>query len=135
MTMTTNKERHNRARTMNRRAFLTTTAQVAGASLIIPGAWATGFARAKNGTTPVVETRSGKVRGQIIDGIHTCKGIPYGAPTGGENRFMPPKPVQPWAGIRDAFNFGHYAPQSARARGARQMQFFGILGPTNRGDI
>ena len=135
---------------INRRAFLTATAQVAGAAtagLIIPGAWAQSFARAKsftqvksfarakNGTTPIVETRSGKVRGQIVDGIHTFKGIPYGAPTGGENRFMPPRPPQAWTGVREAFNFGHYAPQSTRARGAKQMQFFSILGPTNRGDI
>ena len=41
---------------------------------------------------------------------------------------MPPKPAEPWTGVRDAFEFGHYAPQSNRPRGDKQRQFFRILG-------
>ena len=68
------------------------------------GAWAM--------TAPVVATAYGKVRGTTADGIHIFKGVRYGAPTGGANRFMPPKKPEPWTGIRDALLYGNSAPQT-----------------------
>ena len=59
----------------------------------------------------VAPTCHGKVRGFILRGIYQFRGIPYGAPTSGENRFMPPQPPQPWEGIRPAVAFGDSAPQ------------------------
>ena len=59
----------------------------------------------------VVETRGGKLRGRVIDGIHTFKGIPYAASTAGTNRFKPPAPLKPWAGLRDAFELTAQCPQ------------------------
>ncbi len=59
----------------------------------------------------VVTTRQGRVRGQVIDGVATFKGIPYGAPPFGPNRFQLPRPRQSWDGVRDAVEYGYVPPQ------------------------
>ena len=51
----------------------------------------------------VAQTEYGKVRGYIMRDTYTFLGIPYGASTAGENRFMPPQPPEPWDGIRPAY--------------------------------
>ena len=59
----------------------------------------------------IADTSAGRVRGVVIDGVKVFKGIPYGAPTSGKNRFRPPvKPVA-WTGTRDALAYGPTAPQ------------------------
>ena len=50
--------------------------------------------------------------GIVADGIHTFKGIPYGASTAGEARFLPPRPPAPWTGTRDATAFGAICSQT-----------------------
>jgi para-nitrobenzyl esterase len=60
---------------------------------------------------PVVETQYGKIRGLNHQGVKTFLGIRYGASTAGKNRFMPPQPVKPWAGILDTFDYGQISPQ------------------------
>jgi len=62
--------------------------------------------------SPVVETASGRVRGTTIEGVAAFKAIPYGAPTSGANRFMPPRKPAPRAGVRDALAYAGRAPQA-----------------------
>jgi para-nitrobenzyl esterase len=59
----------------------------------------------------IVGTRSGKVRGFRRNGIFTYKGIPYGGPTSGKNRFMAPTSPESWTGIRNTMDWGPSAPQ------------------------
>jgi para-nitrobenzyl esterase len=62
----------------------------------------------------VVDTSSGKLRGLVERGVHIFKGIPYGAPTSGANRFRPPRKPKPWRGILEASSYGLRAYQPAR---------------------
>ncbi len=63
-------------------------------------------------TFVVADTAAGRVRGVEVGGIKIFKGIPYAANTSGKNRFMPPAPVAPWTGVRDALEYGPSAPQT-----------------------
>jgi para-nitrobenzyl esterase len=80
--------------------------------------------------SPVVEIASGKIRGAVAGGIHAFKGIPYAAPTGGKNRFLPPQPVASWAGTRDALAYHGQAPQSP-IKPKRRAEMDNILGPAD----
>jgi len=60
----------------------------------------------------IANTKYGKVRGVSDGSVHIFKGVPYGAPTSGANRFLPPKPPAPWNDVRDALVLGHRAPQT-----------------------
>jgi para-nitrobenzyl esterase len=60
---------------------------------------------------PTVTTRSGKVRGQLRDGVASFLGVPYAASPTGPLRFRPPAPPPAWDGVRDADAFGATPPK------------------------
>lgn len=60
---------------------------------------------------PVVETAQGKLRGLSSGGVAIFRGVHYAGDTSGANRFMPPRPPESWAGVRDALHWGDVAPQ------------------------
>lgn len=101
------------ANAFTRRSFLKQSSVLIGAA----GFGALGRASTALGQTAaqslfvVAGTASGKVQGMNLGGINVFKGIPYGASTGGPNRFMPPKKPAAWSGTRDAFEFGQISPQ------------------------
>jgi para-nitrobenzyl esterase len=61
----------------------------------------------------VAQTQYGQVRGaEIADGIINWRGIPYARPPVGALRFRPPEPPEPWAGVRDALDYGNRSLQA-----------------------
>jgi len=91
---------------MNRRSFLASLG--AGCALANRS-----FAQSSNSQLFwTVETTSGKVQGIANTGIKEFKGIPYGAPTSGKNRYMAPRKPAPWAGVRECFGHGQICPQT-----------------------
>src|SRR5215831_18345317 len=83
----------------------------------------------------VVETTTGKVQGIVNAGIKQFKGIPYGAPTSGKNRFMPPKPSVAWTGVRECFGHGQISPQTpANLRGDYGMMIMWDQHPGGMGE-
>lgn len=65
--------------------------------------------------SPVVETASGRIEGLTVGGVHVFKGIPYGAPTSGANRFRPPRKPEPWSGVKETRTYAGRSPQAAAA--------------------
>lgn len=58
-----------------------------------------------------VAIEAGKVAGYVDGGIYTFKGIPYAETTAGANRFMPPRKVKPWSGVRSSRAYSFVCPQ------------------------
>ena len=58
---------------------------------------------------PIVQTPKGKLRGFYQDGVYHFRGIRYGT----AERFMAPRPVEPWEGVKDALVWGYTAPVPA----------------------
>jgi para-nitrobenzyl esterase len=111
--MATKKSQTNVPDVHSRRNFLKCSGMLLAAAPFGSAAILTGRAEAQATTSffVVAETANGKVQGMNLGGIKTFKGIPYGASTGGKNRFMPPQKPASWTGVRDAFAFGPISPQ------------------------
>src|SRR5580700_6770700 len=62
---------------------------------------------------PQVTISSGVLAGVIDDsGVRVFKGIPYAEPPVGRLRWREPHPPAPWAGVRDASDFGDRCQQA-----------------------
>ena len=59
----------------------------------------------------IVSTRNGRLRGRTTDGVSSFLGVSYAAPPVGPLRLRPPRPVEPWSGVRDATALGPEPPQ------------------------
>jgi para-nitrobenzyl esterase len=62
-------------------------------------------------TVPIVQTTHGPIRGYIRNGVHTFKGIPYGSPTSGTNRFRSPQKPQRWTEVLNTVAYGYACQQ------------------------
>src|SRR5579875_2025324 len=60
----------------------------------------------------IVRTRQGAIEGNRMQGVLAFKGVPYAAPPFGPNRFQPPRPVEPWDGVRQALAYGPTVPKA-----------------------
>ncbi len=67
----------------------------------------------------VAETKYGKVKGlpAADPRITAFKGIPFAAPPVGENRWRAPQPLQPWEGVREAYEFAPISVQDTPGLG------------------
>lgn len=74
-----------------------------------------------------VRLQAGLVAGATEDGMGVYKGIPFAAPPVGELRWKPPRPVEPWDGVRQADEFSAacqqlpYPPNSVYASAAMPL--------------
>src|SRR5262245_6286016 len=85
---------------------------------------------AATGIGPIVETVSGKLQGSLDNGVHTLKGVPYGASTTGHNRFRPPQPPPAWRDGREALAYRGRAWQLP-GRPSRRPVLETLLGPAD----
>ena len=111
-----------------RQALLSATAGVAAIAGTASGSDArTIHAAGASCSTPrsaVAKTQHGKVRGYVDEGVLTFKGVPYGASTGGENRWLPAKPPTPWDGEYPALTYGANCPQRLHNWSSEQTFLF-----------
>lgn len=81
-----------------------------GAGVVALSALPTAFAAHPHPGTTLARTRSGRIGGQIENGVRVFRGVPYGADTA-SRRWQPALQEARWRGVRDALEYGPSAPQ------------------------
>jgi para-nitrobenzyl esterase len=71
------------------------------------------------------ETACGKVRGASVEGVSIFRGVPYGGPTEGVNRFLPPAKLAKWTSVRDAIQKG---PRCYQGGGDQNLFMDSVIG-------
>jgi para-nitrobenzyl esterase len=74
----------------------------------------------------IAQTKYGKVRGYLDDGVLIFKGVPYGDTTAGENRWLPAKPPKPWSHELPTLVYGPNCPQNPHPWTATEQTFIQI---------
>lgn len=81
---------------------------------------------------PIARTRSGKIAGQTVQGVHVFRGIPYGGDTS-PRRFQPALLEAPWRGVREALEYGAAAPQGGgEGPGSEDCLYLNVWTPALR---
>lgn len=92
-----------------------------------------------SGTNPNVTIDAGILKGTTENGAQAFKGIPYAAAPRGNLRWLPPQPVTPWQGTRNANAFAEPCPQAQEAdngalvaMGNEDCLYLNVWTPENR---
>ncbi|MDP8983783.1 MAG: carboxylesterase family protein [Pseudomonadota bacterium] len=78
---------------------------------------------------PEAMTTSGRIRGYHDGPVKVFKGVPYGASTAGENRWLPPKPPRSWSGVKETVAPGPMCIQDSRGAPLAEEQAMWQTGP------
>ena len=60
---------------------------------------------------PVIDTNYGRIEGTVLNRMELFLGVPYARPPVGDLRFRPPRPPEPWTGVRRVLEIGAICPQ------------------------
>lgn len=81
---------------------------------------------------PVVQTRSGSVRGQVAGDVLRFRGIPYAQPPLGALRWRLPQPPAPWPAVLDASGLRADCAQPAQASSSEDCLYLNVFRPAGR---
>jgi len=103
--------------TFGRRQFLSVGAALGASAIGLAGCAQTSGMQSVDSASPIATVEQGQLRGARVGKVAAFKRVPYAAnPFTPTNRFQAPRLMAPWAGVRDASEYGPMPPQPSRAR-------------------